>query len=222
MVASGRAVDLREVSTDADFECWRSVRLTVVPHERAATVDELKGMRRQGRLLLLAEAAGEVVGSGVTEPSMLAGRASIAVRVLPAYRRRGIGAQLLRALSGHAHAQGHLCAVGTVGEGIASLRAAVRLRRGGPPDRTGHSHCPGSTADRPSAGRPSRRITVVSHCDPPDSFGGRVRHDRAERVRAVRTGRESAEAVRGGRSTGITQAIRAWQGSGTGAECSSV
>jgi GNAT superfamily N-acetyltransferase len=94
---------LREVRTEADYASWRSVRLAIVPGERSATVAELMEAQaaRPSRLLLLAERDGVVVGSGAADRSDLGGRGSVSPRVLPAYRRQGIGTQLLRALVAH-------------------------------------------------------------------------------------------------------------------------
>jgi mycothiol synthase len=104
---------LREVRTEADYDRWRSVRLAVVPGERTATVEELMEAAavRPGRLLLLAERDGVVVGSGAADRSDLAGRGSVTPRVLAPYRRQGIGTTLLRALSEH---------VARLGFGVAS------------------------------------------------------------------------------------------------------
>jgi GNAT superfamily N-acetyltransferase len=85
------------VRSDEEHERWRSVRLAVQPDERAATVAELRGMERPGRVLLLAEIDGVVGGSGVADRSDLAGRAFVALRVMPGDRRRGVGTVLLRA-----------------------------------------------------------------------------------------------------------------------------
>jgi GNAT superfamily N-acetyltransferase len=94
---------LREVRTEADYDSWRSVRLAVVPGERTATVADLMegAAARPGRLFLLAERDGVVVGSGAADRSDLGGRGSVTPRVLPPYRRQGIGTQLLRALTEH-------------------------------------------------------------------------------------------------------------------------
>jgi GNAT superfamily N-acetyltransferase len=95
--------ELREVRTEADYASWRSVRLAVVPGERADTVAELMEAQaaRPSRLLLLAERDGVVVGSGSADRSDLGDRGSVMPRVLPEYRRQGIGTQLLRALVAH-------------------------------------------------------------------------------------------------------------------------
>jgi GNAT superfamily N-acetyltransferase len=56
---------------------------------------------------LLAELDGEVAGSGYAGPSDMAGRGFVAPRVLPAWRRRGVGTLLLRALADHLAAFGY-------------------------------------------------------------------------------------------------------------------
>jgi GNAT superfamily N-acetyltransferase len=99
-------VELRAVVTDADYEAWRQVRLAVLPHERAPTVEELRAMARPGRTMLLAELDGVVAGHGMTDRSDREGRVGLIPRVLPAYRRRGVGTALLRALEPLALATG--------------------------------------------------------------------------------------------------------------------
>lgn len=98
---------IRPAETDEDLEAWRRVRLVVLPYERCATVSELRGMQRPGRLLVLAEVDGLVVGNGVADRSDLEGRASLAPRVLPEHRRKGYGTALLRHLAEHAFSYGH-------------------------------------------------------------------------------------------------------------------
>jgi GNAT superfamily N-acetyltransferase len=95
--------ELREVRTEADYASWRSVRLAILPGERADTVAELMETQtaRPSRLLLLAERDGVVVGSGSADRSDMGGRGSVAPRVLPEYRRQGVGTHLLRALVAH-------------------------------------------------------------------------------------------------------------------------
>jgi mycothiol synthase len=107
---------LREVRTEADYDSWRSVRLAVLPGERADTVAELMegSAARPSRLLLLAERDGVVVGSGSADRSDLAGRGTVSPRVLPPYRRQGVGAQLLRALTEHVAGLGFTVASASV------------------------------------------------------------------------------------------------------------
>jgi GNAT superfamily N-acetyltransferase len=88
-------------TTDDDYEAWRAVRIAVVPDERCDTVAELRSQDSSSRLLLLAAVDGTVVGSGLADRSELAGGGFVAPRVLPEFRRRGVGSALLRALAEH-------------------------------------------------------------------------------------------------------------------------
>ena len=97
---------LTAAKSDTDLERWRQVRLAVAPGERTATVTELRAWEHPGRLLLLAEQDGQLVGSGVADHSDLSG-GFVCPRVLPGARRRGAGTALLLALARHCEAQGH-------------------------------------------------------------------------------------------------------------------
>ena len=97
---------IREAVTDDDLAAWRRVRIAIVPNGRTATVEELRGMASPDQLLLLAEIDGEVVGSGGGNRSDTTG-AAVFPRVLPEFRRRGVGTALLRALVAHAESRGH-------------------------------------------------------------------------------------------------------------------
>lgn len=92
---------IREARTDADLEAWRQVRIAVLPHERAATVEEMRGSATTETLWLLAELDGELAGSGLAGRSDLPAYGFVAPRVLPWARRRGVGTTLLRALAVH-------------------------------------------------------------------------------------------------------------------------
>ena len=87
---------IREVDTDADYQAWRQVWLAVYPHERTATVDELRARASPSRLLVVADRGGTPVGAGELTPSSLGEAASIGPSVLPHLRRQGIGSALLR------------------------------------------------------------------------------------------------------------------------------
>jgi GNAT superfamily N-acetyltransferase len=93
---------IRTATTDADYEAWREVRIATMPYERCPTVAELRDGDRPGRLMLLAELAGEVVGSGLVDRSGDGERAALMPRVRPEFRT-----ELLRALADHAVAQGY-------------------------------------------------------------------------------------------------------------------
>ncbi|TDW21596.1 GNAT family N-acetyltransferase [Kribbella kalugense] len=98
---------IRTAVTDADYEAWRAVRIAVLPYERCPTVAELRDLDRPGRLMVLAELDGEVVGSGLTDRSGDGERAGLIPRVHPDFRRRGVGTEVLRVLAEHAVAQGY-------------------------------------------------------------------------------------------------------------------
>ena len=98
-------IDVRPVASPADLETWAAVKSTVVPNE-PVTVEQLVANDEPGRLLLLAERDGVVVGCGIAAPSHFGGRAFVAARVLAEHRRQGVGTKLLRALSEHARGLG--------------------------------------------------------------------------------------------------------------------
>jgi GNAT superfamily N-acetyltransferase len=95
-------IEIRPVTTDADHESWRQVRIAVVPNERTQSVAEMRAAANPERLLVLAEIDGALAGSGLADRSHLPGAAHVMPRVLPGFRRRGVGTALLRALEGHA------------------------------------------------------------------------------------------------------------------------
>jgi mycothiol synthase len=97
---------IRRVESDADLEAWREVRIAVLPDERTETVAGIRAGQRPGQVFLLAELANGVVGSGTAHRSNVRDTATIAPRVLPAFRRRGIGTALLRPLVAHAESLG--------------------------------------------------------------------------------------------------------------------
>ena len=98
-------IELRVVSADADYETWASIKSRVVPNE-PVTAKQLKDQAEDGRLLLVASLDGEDAGCGIGARSDTRGRAFLAARVLPQHRRRGVGAELVRALVEHAGALG--------------------------------------------------------------------------------------------------------------------
>ncbi len=97
--------ELREVTTDADLDAWVRVKNAVVPNE-PTTPEQVRASVEPDRLLLLAEDGGDAVGCGICDRSSFGGRAFVAVRVLPAQRRRGIGSALFRELAAHARSLG--------------------------------------------------------------------------------------------------------------------
>lgn len=99
-------ITIRLADTDEDYAAWRKVRLAVVPNERADSVEDLRAQAGPQQRCLLAELDGELAGSGVVGQSDLAGSGALAARVLPGYRRRGLGTAILRELAGRAAGMG--------------------------------------------------------------------------------------------------------------------
>lgn len=94
-------MELTVCTSDAELESWRSVRIAVLPYERCPTIEELRAADSPDRLMLLAHLDGELAGSGMAALSNSPGVGFVAPRVLPSYRRRGVGSHLLRALADH-------------------------------------------------------------------------------------------------------------------------
>ncbi|HST13364.1 MAG TPA: GNAT family N-acetyltransferase [Gaiellaceae bacterium] len=99
-------IELRPAESDEDLEAWRSVRAAIMPNERTASVAELRAGAEWDTLWLLAHVDGELAGSGVSTGASTGG-AFTQPRVLPAFRRRGVGTRLLHALADQALACGH-------------------------------------------------------------------------------------------------------------------
>jgi mycothiol synthase len=98
-------IELRPCENDADLEAWRRVRISVVPNERADSVEELRRGATPDRLMLLAYRNGELAGSGVSGRGDTASGFAIP-RVLPQQRRHGVGTALLYALAERVEALG--------------------------------------------------------------------------------------------------------------------
>lgn len=96
---------IRAVAGDADLDAWVAVKNTVVPNE-PTTATQVRNSAEEGRVLFLAEERGAVVGCAIAAPSSFGGKAFIAVRVLPAHRRRGIGRALFDTCAVHARSLG--------------------------------------------------------------------------------------------------------------------
>lgn len=98
-------IEVREAASDADFEAWRRVRISVQPNERTADVREIRERiaREPERLYLLAD--GEAGCAFVGRSDL--GHAAVLVLVRPEERGRGVGTALLEACLDHARALGH-------------------------------------------------------------------------------------------------------------------
>ena len=119
------AIAVRLATSDGDYAAWRQVRLAVVPHERADSAESLRAQAGPQLQFLLAEADGVLAGSGVVGKSDLEGRGAVSARVLPDYRRRGIGTAMLQALAERAAGMG-FAVVGSNVEDAGSVRFAER------------------------------------------------------------------------------------------------
>jgi mycothiol synthase len=85
---------IHQAETDADLAGYCQVWNAITPRE-PVSVEEIKGRigRQPWRLYLVAEEDG-FVGLGFVGPTDSPGRVGLAVRVLPDWRRRGLGSQL--------------------------------------------------------------------------------------------------------------------------------
>jgi mycothiol synthase len=98
-------IDVRPVLSDHDLVVWAALKSVVVPNE-PVTAEQLRAQPEPERHLLLAALDGEVAGCGIADRSSFGGRAFIAVRVLPEFRRRGVATALMGALAGYARTLG--------------------------------------------------------------------------------------------------------------------
>ena len=121
---TGTDIAIRPAETEADLEAWIDVRQAVMPNESAPTIATLRAEERPDRILVLAESAGRVVGSGLADRSQVTG-SFVAPRVFPDHRRRGVGTAILAHLMNHLVEHGFSSVGGHV-EDDASLGFAIR------------------------------------------------------------------------------------------------
>ncbi|MEV0716932.1 GNAT family N-acetyltransferase [Asanoa sp. NPDC050611] len=93
---------VRRASGDDDFALVRQVRMAVVPYERAPSIAEMRASLTRDSLVLVVERDGKLIGSGTANRSSIAGAATVTPRVLPEFRRQGIGSRVLAHLWAHA------------------------------------------------------------------------------------------------------------------------
>jgi mycothiol synthase len=96
----GVTPSLRVVVSAADLDAWARLQNIIVPNE-PVTAEQIRASDEEGRVLLLAELDEELAGCGIAARSHFAGRGFVAPRVLPEFRRRGVGTALLLALADH-------------------------------------------------------------------------------------------------------------------------
>jgi mycothiol synthase len=95
-------IEIRRAESDDDFAGYAQVWNAITPHEPITVAETKRRLEREPwRLYLVARQDGRIVASGFAGRSDSAGRAFFAVRVLPEWRRRGIGAALLDRLQPH-------------------------------------------------------------------------------------------------------------------------
>jgi mycothiol synthase len=121
-------IELRTCETDADLEQWLAVRRAVLPHERTASLEEIRASIKPGDLHLLAFLDGELAGSGLCNSSDIEHHAFVAPRVLPDRRGQGVGSTILRRLAAHASERGFSRAgVHVAGDDEASIAFARKF-----------------------------------------------------------------------------------------------
>jgi mycothiol synthase len=97
---------IREAVSDADLASLCEVWAAITPREPMTPAQlERRKERQPERLYLLAEEEERAAALGIVAPSDSPGRIFVGVRVLPAFRRRGIGSALYERLLAHARAQ---------------------------------------------------------------------------------------------------------------------
>jgi mycothiol synthase len=85
-------MEIRRAESDGDLTGYAQVWNAITPSEPITVAETKRRLARQPRrLYLVAEEAGRIVGSGFAGRTDSAQRAFLAVRVLPEWRRRGIG-----------------------------------------------------------------------------------------------------------------------------------
>jgi len=88
-------MEIRRAESDGDFVGYAEVWNAITPREPITVAETKRRLERQPwRFYLVAEQGGRIVGCGFAGRSDSAGRAFLAVRVLPDRRRQGIGTAL--------------------------------------------------------------------------------------------------------------------------------
>jgi mycothiol synthase len=97
---------IRRAETDANLAGWCAVWAAITPRE-PIRVEQIRARikRQPWRLYLVAEEEDDIVGLGFVGPTDSRDRIGVAVRVLPEWRRRGLGSQLYEQVLEHAAQQ---------------------------------------------------------------------------------------------------------------------
>jgi GNAT superfamily N-acetyltransferase len=108
---------IKRAETDADLEAWCEIWNAITPREPNKLEEVKRRIERQPeRLYLVAFEDDSPIGLGFAGPSQSPERTALAVRVLPAQRRRGLGSELLERVLEHAGGLGAGQASGMVFE----------------------------------------------------------------------------------------------------------
>ena len=97
---------IRRVVTDAELDEYVGIWNAITPREPTTAEFIRARWADERRLYVVVEEAGRGVASGFAGPSDTPGRGFVAPRVLPQWRRRGIGSALLARLAEHLTAAG--------------------------------------------------------------------------------------------------------------------
>lgn len=120
---------IKRAETDADLEAWCEIWNAITPREPNKLEEVKRRLERQPeRLYLVAFENGTPVSLGFAGPSQSPERTALAVRVLPAHRRSGLGSELLERVLEHAGGLGAGQASGMVFEDDPESVAWVRNR----------------------------------------------------------------------------------------------
>jgi GNAT superfamily N-acetyltransferase len=119
-------IAIRLVDSDEDYSAWRQVRMAVVPNERVDSVESLRAQSGPQLQFLRADVDGVLAGSGVVGKSDMAGFGAVSARVLPDWRRRGVGTAILRDLAWRAASLG-FAVVGSNVDDPGSVKFAERF-----------------------------------------------------------------------------------------------
>ena len=110
-------MEIRRAESDRDLTGYAQVWNAITPSEAIAVAETKRRLARQPwRLYLVAEVGGRIVGSGFAGRSDSAERGFLAVRVLPDWRRRGIGIALYEVCRPHAVELGAAMISGRIAE----------------------------------------------------------------------------------------------------------